>query len=249
MKINDVEQALGISKANIRFYEKQGLLTPERSENRYRNYSDADVDRLKTIIVLRKLGIPVQNIEKILDGELNLQDAMRNNIADLEKQIEQLEGALNLSRQILREEEESLDTNRYWEIIHQREAKGEKFVEIVSEYWSSIGYPLLATHFGLTDGMSFWKKALIILITCILYGGIRQLFTDDPNFWIGFLHWPFVFLLCTIITFLIFWVGKRWPKLGSFLLNLLAIIIIVALGGVLLLLVGGGLVALWNWIF
>lgn len=249
MKINDVEQALGISKANIRFYEKQGLLTPERSENKYRNYSDADIERLKTIIVLRKLGIPVQNIGKILNGDLDFQDAMRENVSDLEKQIKQLEGALNLSRQILREQEDRLDTARYWEIIQQKEAQGEQFLNIVSEYWSSIGYPLLAIRFGFTEGMDFWQKALIILITCILYGGIHKLLTGDSNFWIGFLHWPFVILLGTIITFFIFWVGKRWPKIGSFLLNLLAIIMVVVLGSLLLFLLGGGLVALWNWIF
>lgn len=47
MKINEAEELLGISKANIRFYEKQGLLTPGRSENRYRDYSGKDIDRLR----------------------------------------------------------------------------------------------------------------------------------------------------------------------------------------------------------
>lgn len=249
MKINDVEQALGISKANIRFYEKQGLLTPERSENKYRNYSDADVDRLKTIIVLRKLGIPIQNIGKILDGELDFQDAMRENISDLEKQIQQLEGALNLSRQILREQEETLDTARYWEIIQQKEAQGEQFLDIVSEYWSSIGYPLLATRFGLREDMSVWKKIFTVLLACFCYGVITSILSDDGNFWLHLLHWPIVIGAGTAISFFIFWVGKRWPKLSSFLLNLLTIIIVVILGGVLLLLVGGGFVALWNWIF
>ena len=249
MKINDVEQALGISKANIRFYEKQGLLTPERTENKYRNYSDADVERLKTIIVLRKLGIPVQNIGKILEGELDFQDAVRENISAMEKQIEQLEGALNLSRQILREQEKMLDTARYWEIIQQKEAQGEKFFAIVSEYWSSIGYPLLATRFGLTEDMSFWKKIRIVLLACLGYGVITSILTNDGNFWLHLLHWPIVIGAGTAITFFIFWVGKRWPKIGSFLLNLLTIIIVSILGGVLLLLVGGGLVALWNWIF
>lgn len=249
MKINDVEQILGISKANIRFYEKQGLLTPERSENKYRNYTDADVERLKSIIVLRKLGIPVQNIGKILEGDLDFQDAMRQNIVDLENQIEQLEGALNLSRQILREQEETLDTTRYWQIIQQKEAQGEKFLDIISEYWSSIGYPLLATRFGFTEDMSVWKKIRIVLLACLGYGVISSILTNDGNFWLHLLHWPLVIVMGTAITFFIFWVGKHWPKVGNFLMILLAIIIVVILGGVLLLLVGGGLVALWNWIF
>ena len=44
MKINQVEQLAGITKGNIRFYEKEGLLTPGRnSENGYREYTEADV--------------------------------------------------------------------------------------------------------------------------------------------------------------------------------------------------------------
>lgn len=45
MKINDVEKQLGITKANIRFYEKEGLLTPSRSANGYRDYTEADIAR------------------------------------------------------------------------------------------------------------------------------------------------------------------------------------------------------------
>ena len=56
MKINQVEQLAGISKVNIRFYEKEGLLTPGRnSENGYREYTEHDVDWLKKIRLLRML--------------------------------------------------------------------------------------------------------------------------------------------------------------------------------------------------
>ena len=64
MKINEAEELLGISKANIRFYEKEGLLTPRRGENRYRDYSEEDLDRLREIVILRKLGISVQDIKQ-----------------------------------------------------------------------------------------------------------------------------------------------------------------------------------------
>ena len=98
MKINEAEELLGISKANIRFYEKEGLLTPRRGENRYRDYSEEDLDRLREIVILRKLGISVQDIKQILDGELLLGNAMTANIANLEAQISQLTGALKIQR-------------------------------------------------------------------------------------------------------------------------------------------------------
>ena len=66
MKINEVEQAIGITKKNIRFYEEQGLLKPSRnSANGYRDYSKEDVDTLCQIKLLRKLGIPIEEIKKL----------------------------------------------------------------------------------------------------------------------------------------------------------------------------------------
>lgn len=50
MKIKDVEKQVGISKANIRFYEEEGLIHPARNqENNYREYSKADVEQLQEI--------------------------------------------------------------------------------------------------------------------------------------------------------------------------------------------------------
>lgn len=249
MKINEVEQLLGISKANIRFYEKQALLNPARSENKYREYSEEDISRLKTIIILRKLGISVQDIGKILQGEISLQNTIQDNITELEAQINQLQGALNLSRQIVAEGEERLDEERYWDIIQQKEAQGEKFADIVAEYWASIGYPLLANRFGLESSMSVGKKIRTVILACLCYGVATSLLSNDGNFWVHLLHWPIVICVGTIISFLIFWIGKHHPRIGTFLIILLTIVCVVVLGGSILLLLCGGLVALWNWIF
>ena len=47
MTIKEVETLTGITKANIRFYEKEGLLAPGRSSNNYREYSEDDVEHLR----------------------------------------------------------------------------------------------------------------------------------------------------------------------------------------------------------
>ena len=110
MKINDVEKQLGITKANIRFYEKEGLLTPSRSANGYRDYTEADIARLKDIIILRKLGIPVQQAADILDGVQPMQEALEGNTAKLRQEIQKLNGSLALCLRILREDAKTLDT-------------------------------------------------------------------------------------------------------------------------------------------
>ena len=56
VKINELKQMLGVPRSLIFYYEKEGLVTPQRRANRYREYSEADVERLETILALRRLG-------------------------------------------------------------------------------------------------------------------------------------------------------------------------------------------------
>ena len=75
MKINEVEQLVGITKRNIRFYEKEGLLSPSRnSDNGYREYGEAEVETLKQIKLLRKLDVPMEEIRRMQQGALTLTD-------------------------------------------------------------------------------------------------------------------------------------------------------------------------------
>lgn len=77
MKINEVERLVGVTKRNIRFYEKEGLLAPDRNaENGYRDYGEADVETLKKIKLLRKLDLPLEEIRRMQRGTLTLSDGM-----------------------------------------------------------------------------------------------------------------------------------------------------------------------------
>ena len=73
MKINQVEELTGIPKKNIRFYEDQKLVSPQRNlSNGYREYSMDDVALLNRIKLFRKLGIPIESIRKMETGEEQL---------------------------------------------------------------------------------------------------------------------------------------------------------------------------------
>ena len=77
MKINEVEAAVGVTKKNIRFYEEEGLISPRREPgNGYRSYSEADVERLRRIKLLRKLDVPLAEIRQMLEGECTLAEGM-----------------------------------------------------------------------------------------------------------------------------------------------------------------------------
>ena len=64
MKIKQVEELVGITRKNIRFYEEQGLLNVERAENGYREYHTADIARLQEIKLFRKMDISIEERKK-----------------------------------------------------------------------------------------------------------------------------------------------------------------------------------------
>ena len=68
MNIAEAERRTGLSRANIRFYEKEGLLTPTRGENGYRDYTEDDVQTLRKIMLLRRLRLSVPDIRAIESG-------------------------------------------------------------------------------------------------------------------------------------------------------------------------------------
>lgn len=229
MKINEVEQMLGISKANIRFYEKQNLLTPQRKENGYREYSHEDVERLRSVIILRKLGISVQAIEQIQNGGLNFQDAMQKNVSELEQQIEELKDALELSQQIVSEKADTLDAERYWRIIQEKEAQGVEFVDIVSDYWISVFQPIVFRRFMLNKKMSVPMMVLIVTLICAIFSVIRTFVWKEGNLLLNFFYWPIILTVVAVITFPIFWIGKHHPKVAAVLSSILLVVCVVFL--------------------
>ncbi len=91
MRINEVERLVGVTKKNIRFYEAEGLLTPRRSsENGYRDYAEADVETLRQIKLLRKLGVPIEEIRRLQSGRLTVADAMRRHQVTIDRDVENL---------------------------------------------------------------------------------------------------------------------------------------------------------------
>ena len=69
MLIQELEQKSGLPRATIRYYEKEGFLTPNRLENGYRVYTDEDLDQLMKIHLLRELGMSLDTIQRIRKGE------------------------------------------------------------------------------------------------------------------------------------------------------------------------------------
>ena len=93
MTIKEIETLSGLPRANIRYYESEGLIAPRRAENGYREYSQADVDVLLRVKLLRALGLRIDTIKALAAGTLTLDDALDARLEELHAEQENLDAA------------------------------------------------------------------------------------------------------------------------------------------------------------
>ena len=133
MKINEVEAAVGVTKKNIRFYEEEGLISPSREPgNGYRSYSQADVERLRRIKLLRKLDVPLAEIREMLEGQRTLAEGMSQQLERLRSRRKDLNEAIGFC-EVLEKDTVSLnelDVEQTLARLAAREEQGVTFVNI-----------------------------------------------------------------------------------------------------------------------
>ena len=166
MRIKQVEELVGITSKNIRFYEDQGLLKPERADNGYREYHQKEVDILKKIKLLRKMNVSVEEIKTILEGQTSLQECLEQHIDRLESERENLGNMQQLADALVRSEctIESLDTDDWLDQMEKMEQEGIDFVNL-----SKVDVHM-KKKMGATVGGTVMIALLAFLIGMILWG-------------------------------------------------------------------------------
>jgi len=115
MTIRELEKKTGLERTNIRFYEKEGLLNPERKENGYRDYSEADLQLLMKIKLLRRLDFSIEAIRSLINGNTDLEQALERRLQAIGAQRREL----NATEQVCQEMKadgavfSTLDAQRY----------------------------------------------------------------------------------------------------------------------------------------
>lgn len=223
MKINEIEKLLEIPKATIRFYEKEGLITPQRNENSYRDYSDADVEVLKKIVVLRKVGVAVEDIKNVLENNLSLQDALIKNMTHLQEQMEEIKGAMKVCA-LMQEREEnilSLDQNYYWNVIHTEELEGNKFFAIINDV-VEFEKRVIYNEFGLLDENGKRKfplgTSIVLAIGMCVAGGLLWFFLGGMNVedLVEGFFFPFVcIIISSVLGLPVFFLEKKNKKAAA----------------------------------
>lgn len=102
MTIKELEERTGLARANIRFYEEEGLLFPHRLPNGYRDYTEEDVLTLEKIKLLRQLNLDINTIRLVQRGHLPLDRALFSQRNKLEGDRALIDRALDVCKRLER---------------------------------------------------------------------------------------------------------------------------------------------------
>ena len=132
MKIKQVEELVGITKKNIRFYEEQGLLQIERAENGYREYHQKDVIRLQEIKLLRKIDISIEEMRALFEQKESLQICLEQHLKELEHRKRSLGKMQEICERMIQEHlsQDTLDAEACLEEVEKMEKEGVKFMDV-----------------------------------------------------------------------------------------------------------------------
>jgi DNA-binding transcriptional MerR regulator len=176
-----------ITKKNIRFYEDQGLVNPDRNpENGYREYSMEDVKQLSQVKLLRQLGVSCEDIRKLRANELSLEKCVKKRVAELSDETENIEHMKTICEMLAEDSEDlsSLDASKYLDKMKELEKGGVSFMNVKSsdvrkrKNGAIIAAAVTVVSMAAVIGLIIWAdsidpapKGLLILMVAI-FGSI-----------------------------------------------------------------------------
>lgn len=126
--IGEFAKIIGVTTSMLRYYEKEGLLTPERDENNVREYTENDIGWVRFLLHLKSSGMSITELkqytkwraigeETILDRKKLLEK--RKNL--LAQQIQQMQESMNILNQKIEFYQDQLDGNKYEFVLYHNE--------------------------------------------------------------------------------------------------------------------------------
>ncbi len=97
MNIGHAADASGLPAKTIRYYEEVGLVAPDRRENGYRDYDDAEVHKLRFLARARSLGFTLEDCRALLAlwvdtgrASAQVKALARQHLSAVERKIDEL---------------------------------------------------------------------------------------------------------------------------------------------------------------
>ena len=119
--IREVTEITGITVNALRYYDSKGLLHPTVRNSEGRKewlYDDEAVRRAKRILLLRRIGIPVENIALVIDKVDKMDENMlRSRLEELREERQLLDEQISLAGMLLLLDEISSDAEVKGELL------------------------------------------------------------------------------------------------------------------------------------
>jgi DNA-binding transcriptional MerR regulator len=112
LTVRDAALRLNVTPRTLKYYEERGLVTPARSEGRYRLYDERALEQFERILRLRSLGFSLHGIAEMLKRPLESsgngrkrysQDSLRHIADAITQQIDLLDTRIAAVRRELKE--------------------------------------------------------------------------------------------------------------------------------------------------
>ncbi|MEC7288747.1 MAG: redox-sensitive transcriptional activator SoxR [Pseudomonadota bacterium] len=109
LSIGDLAGRTGLSVSAIRFYERKGLITPDRNAGNQRRYEGSDIRRLSFILIAQQIGLTIEQIREVMAGlpdgrtptkadwskiSRTFRKTLNNRIAMMERMRDKLDGCI-----------------------------------------------------------------------------------------------------------------------------------------------------------
>lgn len=96
--ISQVAERFGVEPHTLRFYEKEGIIVPERTKSGIRSYTEENVSRMEMAMCLKSTGMPLKEIKRYFDlvdlGDSTLDERLeifKEHRQRVQREIEELE--------------------------------------------------------------------------------------------------------------------------------------------------------------
>jgi len=126
--IGEFAEIIGVTTSMLRYYEKEGLLSPERDENNVRKYMEHDIGWVRFLLHLKSSGMSIQELkqytvwraigeETILDRK-KLLEKRRSLLA---QELQQMQESMNTLNQKIEFYQDQIDGNKYDFVLYHNE--------------------------------------------------------------------------------------------------------------------------------
>ena len=152
MRIGELAKKANISINALRYYDKEGLLSPSsKSESGYRLYNDQDTVRLIQIQTMKELGFTLGEIKKhlvTLDTPADMAAVLTEHEAAIEKRLEVLLDSLDAIKALKAEvmQMQTMDFKKYADILVNLQMKNDNYWVI--KYMDNDVLDYLREHFN-----------------------------------------------------------------------------------------------------